>query len=403
MVPYGYWVLGDVTTYSPSANAYQKITLVLTVLKGTVFVPRGKRNWVPEDFRGHPRVVEVEEGNEVLSRVGLGFFGLMMRHRKLARVWLLAPSNEKSFVNCLLCAIVLRVRFVFCCWDPPGITVRNRKDWMGRLRCWVMNTLFVACVRKATVLILNLHPGFLGTWFPEALRRKVRVFPNGTRVDEIGKVEHRDKVVGRIGVNGAFQESKGCWDIAKLFVRLWREGVVRSLVWIGGGRSRQAVQDWLVAEGVPRERLIAPGNVPNAEAINLLATCEIALNAYRDVPSWRWNYVLKIPEFFALGLPVVSVATPGAEAYVCEGETGCLFAPGDMDGAFAKLKALLQNPEKVAAMRQRCETVVREYDWARINQHIGAVIREFCEEKPLEMKWEDRGWIDKVSQRGRDA
>lgn len=379
MVPYGYWMLGDVTTYSPSANAYQKIALVLNVLGGTVFVPRGKKNWVPEDFRGHPRVVEVEEGNGVLSRVGLGFFGLMIRHRKLARVWLLAPSNEKSFVNCLLCALLLRVRFVFCCWDPPGITVRNRKDWVGRVRCWVMNMLFVACVRRATVLILNLHPGFLGAWFPESLRGKVRVFPNGTRVDEIGKVEHRDKVVGRIGVNGAFQESKGCWDIAKLFVRLWRKGVARSLVWIGGGACHQAVLDWIVGEGVPREQVIAPGNVPNVEALRLLATCEVALNAYRDVPSWRWNYVLKIPEFFALGIPIVSVGTPGAREYVREGETGFLFRPGDMDEAFGKFKTLLQHPEKVAAMRQRCVEVAKDYDWSCINHRIGRAVREACE------------------------
>lgn len=375
---FGYWILGDVTTYSPNANAYQKIALVLGELGGSVFVPRGRRTWVPEDFRRHERVVEVAGCDGWLSRVGLGFFGLMARHRGLARVWLLAPSNERSFVNCLLCAVFLRVRFVFCCWDPPGITVRNRRNWVGWLRCRVMDGLFAWCVRCAEVLVLNLHPGFLGAWFPEALRGKVRSFPNGTRVGACGSVMVGGRVTGRIGVNGAFQETKGCWDIARLFVRLWREDSTRTLVWIGGGNCRSAVLAWLRDQGISETCVIAPGNVPSVEAMRLLATCEVALNAYWDVPSWRWNYVLKIPEFFALGLPVVSVDTPGAEEYVREGETGFLFAPGDLKGAFTKLGALLRDPARIAAMRARCGEVVRAYDWICINRRIGQAVREVC-------------------------
>lgn len=371
--PYGFVLAGNAACYSRNANAYQKIRLTLEFLGGRLFVPKGKREWVPEDFRGHAGVEELPVRGD--GRFGLTLFRMMRAAGRRAEVLVCAPSNEPSFLACLLGALLFRRRFVFCCWDPPGITVHNRRDCFSRLRAKLLKGLFACTVARAEMLVLNLHPGFLEGWFPERLRGKVFVFRNGTRCEaNQSAAEGVRRVRGRIGVNGAFASSKGCWAIARIFLRLWQEDRGRSLVWIGGGAEREAVLGMLCRAGIPQEALIAPGVVPNAEAMRLLASCEVALNAYDDRPSWRWNYVLKIPEFLSLGLPVVSSATPGAQAYLSEASLGVCFTPGDETEAAAKVGATLGDaalPER----SDRCRQAAQAVDWGVINAQIAAAIK----------------------------
>lgn len=364
---YGYVMTGDATRYSKNANAYQKLRLTVETLGGCIFVPRGQAAWCPEDF--HRAVVELPV-SATGGKLGLLQFRMMRAAKGRVDRLICAPSNEPNFLACAFGAMILRCRYIFCCWDPPGITLHNRTDCLGKLRAWLMKRLFVIAVRHADCVVQNLHSGFLDGWLPQRLRAKVHVFPNGTRcADNHRAAEGVERIRGRVGVNGAFVASKGCWTIARIFYRLWLADHTRSLVWIGAGTDHEAVLRWFAEQGIPQSAVIAPGMVSNEEVMRLLATCELALNAYDNLPSWRWNYVLKIPEFLSLGLPVVTSATLGAASYITESAAGATFPPGDEKAAAEELEALLSS-EQLLQWQTRCRELAQTYDWGAINQRI---------------------------------
>lgn len=280
-------------------------------------------------------------------------------------------SNEKAMLKVLLWQLVSHRRYLLFCWDPPGVTVRDRRTLICRFRCWLMDRLFAMIARRSVGVILNLHPGFLEGRFDAKTRDKFRAFPNGTDVAANQRsAEGVGHVRKRIAINSGFRTEKGAWEIAKLVLRLWESDHEVSVAWVGHGGERDAIVAYLQKKGMPAVQILAPGKVPNEEAMRLLASGEIAFNAYPDIPSLRWNYVLKAPEFLSLGLPIVSVDLPGVREYVREGGAGRLFQPDDWDGAFKVVSELLQSPEDVARMRQHALEFVQDYDWDKINSRI---------------------------------
>ncbi|MEG2415344.1 MAG: glycosyltransferase, partial [Kiritimatiellia bacterium] len=291
---------------------------------------------------------------------------------KTYRRFCFSPSNEMTFLGVFLASLIFRMKYVLFCWDPPGVSVRDRADWLSRFRCWVMDILFTVTAKRSKGVILNLHPEFCERRFSETVRKKFYPFPNGTRVVENQNlmVPPKDRIEKRIAVNSALSIEKGCWDIAHFFVRLWIHDPKVSLVWIGSGRERDSILNYFKSEGVPMDVVDVTGQLPHAEALEKLSTGSLAVIAYGDLPSLRWNYVLKAPEFLSLGCPIVSVRLPGVSTYIEEGETGVLFTPGDWNEAFEKTVALLDSPERIVQMRVKCLEVAKQFDWDTINQQI---------------------------------
>jgi glycosyltransferase involved in cell wall biosynthesis len=220
-------------------------------------------------------------------------------------------------------------------------------------------------------MILNLHPGFLEGRFTSKVLDHIICFPNGTDVvaNRIG-LSDVAKIKKRIAVNCKFERVKGCWGLADLFLSLWQNDSDISVIWTGDGSEREAVLSYLRNCGVPDEKFISPGQIPKKQALLMLATAEIAINGYEYTQSLKWNYVLKIPEFMSIGLPVVSVDTPGVREYIADDDTGKLFNPGDWSHAKELILELLVNAVDREKITTNALARIARYDWKVINRGI---------------------------------
>lgn len=352
-----YPVSAKTLAYTRNANAYQKLALVAGMDNGWIVVPRGYDGFAKADFGAKV----IEEGD---PRIDVR-----------TAVWCRPVSNETTMLAALWDRFVRRRRYVAFCWDPPGVARRDSRRGLDALRCRLMDILMERVIRHSEGMALNLHPGFLEGRFSECARRKVRAFPNGTMVaanQEAAKgAVRRPK---RISVSSQFSESKGCWEVVKLIGRLWREDAETEFLWLGNGPAFEAVRARLRELGCEGPRMMLTGKIPLAESMRLQGTCSLAVCLYRDVPSLRWNYVLKAPEALSLGLPLAAFRLPGICEYVEDGVTGLLADDGRTGELAERILALLNDGTRLAAMRANCLARAPAYDWGAVNADIRAFV-----------------------------
>lgn len=370
MKPVAYPIFGDISCYADCSNARQKVRLAGETLKGLVVVPSGRRDWVPEEYCGPVQEVPF------LPRTIWGRLRLVRSLRHQIGGWGRTVSNELTFFEGILLSLFSGVKIVLFCWDPPGNTVRNRSDWVCRFRSWLMDLLMNVAVCVSSGMILNLHPGFLEGRCWARARKKIHVFPNGTTLAKnIQIAAQGQKVPKRFGMACRINELKGCWDAVNFFVALWQRDPEVSLLWVGGGKTDE-VKTALLAKGIPARQLIFPGDLPREKTLPLLATCSFALNFYPDVPSLRWNYLLKAPEFLSMGLPVVTNDLPGIGEYVKDGVTGVVFPTSEIEVGVEKTLRILADPQLEQRLRAQAESHAANYDWLAIHERMAVVIRD---------------------------
>jgi len=359
-----YLLLEDISCYADCSNARQKIRLVGETLKGVVFIPKGRRDLIPPEAKdGNFEEVDAPHGILALVRF------LRARRGKLSGFGY-AVSNETTFLKSIVLSLFSGVPTVLFCWDPPGVSVQNRRDIVSRFRIFAMDWLMALAVRCSKGMILNLHPGFLEGRFARSVQRKIFAFPNGTTIEKnLAYANAGKRVPKRFAVACRVNEQKGCWDVANYFVKLYQRDSEVSLVWIGGGKDREVYQ-YLLDKGVPDDHIVMPGDLPRDEALKYIATASWAINMYPDVPSLRWNYVLKAPEFLSFGLPIVTNDVPGIGEYAVDGETGVVFNSGVLDQAVEKTLNALRDGARHEKMCVAARERSLKYDWLLINRAI---------------------------------
>ena len=83
---------------------------------------------------------------------------------------------------------------------------------------------------------------------------------------------------------------------------------------------------------------------------------------------------LKIFEYLACGLPVVTTACPELAAIVQQGHTGCLVEEGDVEGFATALDGLLSNAE---GMKQECrDAAVARFSWQAHVAQVEEILKE---------------------------
>lgn len=117
---------------------------------------------------------------------------------------------------------------------------------------------------------------------------------------------------------------------------------------IGDGARRAEYESMVVPDAV---RVVFHGRVPHHEVPNYIAAGDLCLAPYdpRAFSSGELGYsTMKIPEYLAVGRPVVSVPSGRIRSLVVEGETGFLFA--NTQTAWRDFLAHLPSRERLHAM-----------------------------------------------------
>jgi alpha-maltose-1-phosphate synthase len=133
------------------------------------------------------------------------------------------------------------------------------------------------------------------------------------------------------------------------------------------------------------ERIVLTGAVPYAQVPNYLALADIGVAPFNTAvhPPLRVGFYwspLKVHEYMALGLPVVTINVPGLDQIARHEREGLLYPEGDLSALQASILRLVDDPALAqrlgAAGRRR---VVEHFSWQRHTELLEQVLQECLE------------------------
>lgn len=263
--------------------------------------------------------------------------------------------------------------------DPPAVAKRRLDDALGGpMRRWA-----VAQCRWAARIVTPLHT----TVPPEVPRAKIVELPWGADVERFAPIADCPETQSSTPVVvflGSFRAWHGVLDFMHAADRLLREWRDIEFLLIGDGPERAAAEQ--LGEMWPG-RFTFTGAVPYAQVPALLARASVGVAPFNTAPhpalraaGFFWS-PLKVYEYMAAGLPVVTADIHPLNQVVRDGQEGALFREGDVAGLAAAIGRLLDDPGAAHAMGARARARVAErYSWARHCQELERIMQTIHDE-----------------------
>jgi glycosyltransferase involved in cell wall biosynthesis len=255
--------------------------------------------------------------------------------------------------------------------DPPAVRKRRIDDALGGpMRRWATQQC-----RWAGRIVTPLRSTVPAAIPPE----KIVELPWGAQVERF-RIE--DKTVPLIPTAiflGSFRAWHGVLNFVRAAILLLQRGHNYRFVLVGDGPERAEAEALaspfaahfrftgaIAYDAVPQELLRASVGV---------APFDTAPHPALRAAGFFWS-PLKVFEYMAAGLPVVTADIAPLNQIVRHGQEGLLFREGDLSGLATSIAQLLENPAQAqqqgAAARAR---VVTHYSWQRHCERLEAVMR----------------------------
>ncbi len=262
--------------------------------------------------------------------------------------------------------------------DPPAVRKRRIDNALGGpMRRWAVRQC-----QWAGRIVTPLHT----TVPPEIPRAKIAELPWGADVERftldissqesggrnrggVPQLLPSDSYRPTVVFLGSFRAWHGVLDFVKAAALLLALGGECQFLLVGDGPERAAAER--LAAAWPG-RFTFTGAVPYEQVPELLARASVGVAPFNTAPhpalraaGFFWS-PLKIYEYMAASLPVVTAKIHPLDEVIRDGQEGLLYAEGDVAGLAGAIGRLLDDPAAARAMGARGRARVAErYSWAR--------------------------------------
>lgn len=269
--------------------------------------------------------------------------------------------------------------------DPPGSRKHSADKWMLGWMTRMAHEQAEAAQRIVTPLAATVP-------FPE-LRHKVREIPWGanirlfdrTRLDA-SKVEtlrakinpQKKRVVSFLG---SFRPWHGVREFVQVAQALARERDDILFLMIGSGELLDESREKVAQAGL-QERIVLTGAVNYGEVPNYLALADVGVAPFNTGvhPPLRVGFYwspLKVHEYMAMGLPVVTIDVPGLDQIARNEREGLLYPENDLPKLRAAILRLVDDPALAQRLGQAGrERVVENFSWQKHAELLEGVLEE---------------------------
>lgn len=271
--------------------------------------------------------------------------------------------------------------------DPPAVFKRRLDDRLGRpLQRWA-----VAQCRMAARIVTPLH-----TTVPDQISRaKIVELPWGANVDRFKPQADRQaaqQLRTQLGIAqdraivaflGSFRAWHGVGDFVAAGLRLLDAGENVHMLLIGSGPERAATE---AAVGRWQERFTFAGSVAHDRVPGYLALADVGVAPFNTAPhpalraaGFFWS-PLKIYEYMAMSLPVVTANIPPLDTIIQPGQDGALFREGDVADLAEAIRRVLHAPDRAAMGERARQRVVEHYSWQRHCVELDRILQSTTQE-----------------------
>lgn len=160
---------------------------------------------------------------------------------------------------------------------------------------------------------------------------------------------------------------------------LARQPAARMVI-VGDGPLRASLEREFERRGLSR-RVVFTGWTPHADVPDTIRSFDVALAPYPRLDHPFYFSPLKLFEYMACGVPVVTTDLGQVSDVVRDGETGVLCPPDDLDSLVAACDRLLSDPSTAARLGKAASREVRDkYTWDVNASRVVGIVRSLAPE-----------------------
>jgi glycogen synthase len=196
---------------------------------------------------------------------------------------------------------------------------------------------------------------------------RVTVIPNAVEPERFTSVPRDDALARELGLSGkvvlgfigSFYGYEGLPLLLESLPLLMRERPEVAVLLVGGGPEEARLR--AAAATLPRDaRVVFTGRVPHGEIDRYYGLVDVFVYPRLSMRLTETVTPLKPLEAMAKRTLIVASDVGGHRELIRDGETGCLFRPGDAGDLARKVSALLEDRGRWPAMREAARRFVEE-------------------------------------------
>lgn len=191
--------------------------------------------------------------------------------------------------------------------------------------------------------------------------------------DLVGRLGLRSPVVGYIG---RLEPQKGLLDLLEAAAILRSRGQSFSLLFVGEGSLRPAIEAFARERLAPGQALLT-GYVPHDRVAPYFQALDVFVLPSRSTPTWTEQFGRVLLESWGYGVPVVGSDSGHIPQLLRETGGGLVFREGDAADLADKLGQLLDDLAQARELGARAREIVkRQYSLERVAEKLWEAIAE---------------------------
>jgi len=315
------------------------------------------------------------------------FTELQSAHAQIPLDVILTGIDESSLIVGWQAQRRLGIPWIAICEDHPFQSRYDHAGLRGRIERMARTWFLRFALRFPRRLIYFIHPDVLNfLWINPSL--KVPLYNsadletiNPIREELEAKFANTSRPESLVGYVGLVNEPKGgpmMLEVFRLIAAVNPDARFRLI-----GRVDDSFKlrlDGFLADNNLTDRVEITGQVSSRDALLLAGECTVCVHAYSPLPWLYWNQVLKVLEYMALGVPVVSVDYPGTRDLIENERSGVLVTHTDPAPMANAVLSLLANPKRRDELRTGGLARAQQLSWKDTEQKLYEIIEKCVSE-----------------------